>query len=347
MTIYLPDVSGFQAGINLAGAQAVAIKATQGPGYVSPAYGSQAASAASHGVFQLAYHFIEHGGGAAQADHFYATAGKTPGMVDCEPTFDTHGNYVSIPTITDVCTYVDRLRARGGIIWWVYLPHWWWEVLGSPDLAPLRQRGLLLWSSAYTGYSDSNHAVGWQDYGGMAPLVWQYSASTPFGGLAEVDFSAFRGSAFAGRQDAASVAACRGEFISLSRTGKAAPAPAPTILPPVRDLLVTGVGPSSVRLQWDSPQGPSPFGVGTYQVTIRHADGPSKDQDLPSYARTGITKTPNPVSLLFGSLPAKTKLYGLVRAVATTGGNASEWERADFTTTAAKAPMAKVPDDEE
>lgn len=347
MTIYLPDVSAFQAGVNLAGAQAVAIKATQGTGYISPTYGNQAANAASHAVPDLAYHFIEHASGAAQADHFFATAGKTPAMVDCEPTFDSHGNYVSMPTIADVCAFVDRLRARGGIIWWVYLPHWWWEVLGSPDLAPLRERGLLLWSSAYTSYSDSSSAVGWQGYGGMVPLVWQYSESTPFGGLAEVDFSAFRGSAFAGKQDPASVAACRAEFLSLSRTGKAAPAPPPTILPPVRALVVTAIGPSSVRLQWDSPDGPSPFAVGTYQVTIRYADGPKAGQDLPSYGRPGISKAPNPINLLFGSLPAKTRLYGLVRAVATTGGNASEWTRVDFTTTAAKVVAGNVIHDEE
>jgi GH25 family lysozyme M1 (1,4-beta-N-acetylmuramidase) len=343
VTIYLPDVSAFQSGVNLAGAQAVAIKATQGTTYISPAYGSQAASADAHSVFRLAYHFLEHGNGGGEADHFFGTAGKTPAMVDCEPTFDSHGNLVTKPTVADVCAFVDRLRARGGIVYWVYLPRWWWEALGSPDLAPLRQRGLLIWSSAYTTYSDSSSAVGWQGYGGMVPLVWQYSESTPFGGLGAVDFSAFRGSSFAGKQDPASVAACRAEFISLSRTGKAAPAPAPTILPPVQALVVTAIGPSSVRLQWDNP-GPSPFAVGTYQVTIRYADGPQAGQDLPSYGRTGIPKAPNPVNLLFGSLPAKTRLRGLVRAVATTGKNGSEWAQVEFTTTAAKVVAGEVLD---
>lgn len=345
MTIYFPDMSAYQQGISLAGAQAAGIKCTQGLTYASPAYAQQAAAADKAGVFRLAYHFLEHAQGAGQADYFYAHAGKTPAMVDCEPTFDSAGNYASRPTITDVCAFVDRLRGRGGVIWWVYLPHWWWQELGSPDLAPLRSRGLMLWSSVYSTYSDSNAAAGWQEYGGMTPLVWQYSETTPFGGIAEVDFNGFRGSKYAGKQDKASVTACRAEFVSLSKTGKAAPVPAPTVLPPVRDLTVTDVGPSSVRLQWDSPAGPSPFATGWYRMTIRYATGAKADQDLPSYGRPHVPKTANPQNVLFGSLPVKTRLYALVGAVATTGANGSEWERVDFTTTAAKAIPAEVPDE--
>ena len=347
MTIYFPDVSAYQKGISLAGAQAVAVKCTQGLSYFSPTYAAQCSEADKHSVFRLAYHFLEHGSGAGQADAFYSRAGKTPGMVDCEPAFGSAGQMTSEPTIADVCAFVDRLRSRGGTVWWVYLPHWWWQELGSPDLKALRDRGLLLWSSVYTTYSDSNAAAGWQEYGGMTPMAWQYSETTSFGGISAVDFNGFRGSKFAGKQDAASVTACRAEFVSLSRTGKAAPVAPPKVLPPVQHLTVTAVGPTSVRLQWDAPAGPSPFAVGKYGMTIRYADGPHKDLDLPTYPRPDVDKAPNPVNYLFGSLPSKTKLYAWVRAVATTGANGSEWSRVDFTTTAAKAKTAAAVEDDE
>jgi GH25 family lysozyme M1 (1,4-beta-N-acetylmuramidase) len=346
LTIYLPDVSVYQAGINLAGAQAVAIKCTQGTNYYSPAYVAQAANADNHGVFRLGYHFMAHGSGSAQADLFYGHAGKTPAMADCEPTYGSAGEIVSAPTISDVCTFVDRLRARGGIIWWVYLPRWWWQQLGEPSLEPLIERGLLLWSSDYTDYSDSNAAAGWQDYGGMAVHVWQYSETTPFGGISEVDSNAFRGSKYAGKQDRASNAACRAEFIELSRTGHATPAPAPTILPPVRELVATAIGPTSVRLQWDSPAGPSPFAVGAYDMTIRYRSGKQINKDVPSYPRM-VAKGANPENELFGSLPPATELYGLVRAEDPKGAHASEWARVNFNTTKAKVILAEVLTDEE
>jgi len=213
VTIYYPDISSYQAGINLKGALAVAVKATEGTGYLNPDYARAKSNAAVNGTFFFAYHFLRQGSAAAQASWSYSKVGKTPLMLDVEVTG------TSTPTLADATAFVDAYRRLGGIVYLVYLPRWYWQAnLGSPSLAPLSTRGLLLVSSSYSSYTDAGSGIGWQPYGGMTPIVWQYTDALVFNGIA-VDFNAFRGSKYAGKQDPASVAAALAEFRSLVRTG--------------------------------------------------------------------------------------------------------------------------------
>ena len=52
-TLFFPDVSAFQAGISLAGAPAVAIKATEGAGWTSPDYAPAVGRARMAGAFAI------------------------------------------------------------------------------------------------------------------------------------------------------------------------------------------------------------------------------------------------------------------------------------------------------
>lgn len=346
MTIYVPDISSYQGSIRLAGALAVAIKSTEGTGYANPYYPAQAAEAQRSKSFQLAYHFLHQSSTEAQAVYAHSRAGSTPMMIDAEPTTGADGKpnlrsavsehpelrsgavMASAPAISDICSFTDEYRSHGGTVWWVYLPRWYYQQLGSPSLKPLTDRGLMLWSSDYGGpYTDAGSGRGWQPYGGVTPQLWQYTASMTFGGEANVDFSAFRGS-YAGKQDAGSVAACLAEFEALSRLGRVPPPPG--VLPPVRDLTVKSVGVTSVKLSWNSPQGPSPWGVGWYQVTVRRAG-----EDLPGYPRM-IDKGTNPEVHQFGSLPLQhlkqgEQLTGMVRAVDKPAkAHMSEWRTVKF-----------------
>jgi len=103
-------------------------------------------------------------------------------------------------------------------------------------------------------------------------------------------------------------------------------APGEWVFGPVRSLQVLAVGPSSVRLSWDSPEVPEPGAVVSYQVTIRK-DG----DDLPSYPRSEV-KGGNPEDFQFGSLPAGTALTAMVRAMGANGSHASAWASVEFTT---------------
>ena len=213
MTIYYPDISSYQAGIDLKGALAVAVKGTEGTSYLNPDYARAKSDAAANGTFFFAYHFLRQGPAAAQAAWSHSQVGKTPLMLDVEVTG------TSTPTLADATAFVDAYRKLGGIVYLVYLPRWYWQAnLGSPSLAPLSTRGLLLVSSSYTSYTDADSGIGWQPYGGMTPIVWQYTDALVFNGI-PVDFNAFRGSKYAGKQDAASIAAALAEFRSLVSTG--------------------------------------------------------------------------------------------------------------------------------
>lgn len=188
MTVtFYPDISNYQAGISLAGAPAVCCKATEGTTYVSPDYARAKADAASHGAYFFAYHFLHAGGASAQADHCHSVTGGLPVMIDAETTGSSN------PTVSDIATFCDRYRALGGKCELVYLPHWYWQRIGSPSLSPLALRGLKLVSSAYPsgGYTGVT-GTGWQPYGGMTPSIWQFSASYYFNGQ-HVDFNAFQG----------------------------------------------------------------------------------------------------------------------------------------------------------
>lgn len=185
MTLFYPDISGYNRGVSTKGAPAVCAKATEGDYYISPDYERAKADAAKNGVFFFAYHFLVKGRGAAQADYCFKVVGKTPLMLDVETSLNG-----SMPGPNDVLDFMLEFTKLGGVVHLVYLPHWYWRDLGSPDLTPLKTNGLHLVSSDYTAYSDTG--PGWDGYGGIAPDIWQYTSSQPFNGY-NLDFNAFRG----------------------------------------------------------------------------------------------------------------------------------------------------------
>ncbi|MGH9565964.1 MAG: GH25 family lysozyme, partial [Candidatus Angelobacter sp.] len=185
MTIFYPDVSNYQAGLTIQPSTvAVCAKASEGTTYYDTAYVNFAFQAAAQGSFFFAYHFLHHSNVDAQAGFCHAITGSTPIMIDCESPSDN-------PTVADCVEFAQGIRARGGVCTLVYLPHWYWQGnLGSPDLTPFAQAGLSLVSSDYTTYSDTG--PGWNPYGGLTPVIWQYTDSFPYGGQS-VDFNAYRG----------------------------------------------------------------------------------------------------------------------------------------------------------
>lgn len=187
MTIFYPDISGYQRDIDLSGVPACCAKATEGTGFTSAYYERQKARAERDGVFFHAYHFLHHGDPVAQARHAHSVAGKVPLMVDIEP------EGASKPVLPDATGFIDAYRAEGGTTHLAYLPHWYWLQLGAPDLKPLRDRDMHLVSSAYpAGGYGGDHGSGWSAYGGMDVAIWQYTSTQGFHGQ-RVDFNAFRG----------------------------------------------------------------------------------------------------------------------------------------------------------
>jgi hypothetical protein len=181
MTIFFPDVSHYQAGLSLAGATAVIAKATEGTSFTDASYLNFRNQAAQRGIPFTGYHWVDSGDLQRQAEHAHSVLGATPTMWDAEAAGAT------VPRLVDL---TNRYRGLGGNPRLVYLPHWFWQQLGSPDLRPLASAGLSLVSSNYAGYSDTG--PGWAPYGGMAPRIWQYTDSQLFNGY-RVDFNAYKG----------------------------------------------------------------------------------------------------------------------------------------------------------
>src|SRR5260221_14333901 len=104
-------------------------------------------------------------------------------MLDVEPA----GSFS--PSLSQVIGYVDAAHAAGLSLRLIYLPRWYWQQIGSPDLAPLASRGLALVSSAYPGGSGTaqqlypgDSAAGWQPYGGVTPRLYHDTNHAADGG---------------------------------------------------------------------------------------------------------------------------------------------------------------------
>lgn len=201
MTLLGPDISSFQAGLDLTkltDASYVLIKATEGDSYVNPYYKGWIKQAAQLGKPTAWYHFLSSDASpAAQAAHAKAVVGTSlPGMLDVEPTT------ASVPTWVMLLETCRAMIAEGLRLRMVYLPKWFWQQLGSPDLTELSTLGIVLVSSNYPGGSGSataqynagggDHGPGWAPYGGVVPTFWQFTDSAKAGGQL-VDYSAFRG----------------------------------------------------------------------------------------------------------------------------------------------------------
>jgi GH25 family lysozyme M1 (1,4-beta-N-acetylmuramidase) len=205
--LFYPDISSVQGAIDLSGVHAVCIKHTEGTYYVNPDYDAQVARAESANAFVFAYHFLTDEDPAAQAQYCFDHVGsKVAVMADVETQTQTG----SKPTLEQNVEFIQAFRKLGGIIHVNYLPQWYWSsVWGSPDLAALKDLGMVLVSSNYTSVAT---AAGWAPYGGWTPTIWQYSDDTPLNG-AHVDFNVFLGS---GTTDVATLVE---EFTSVVTTG--------------------------------------------------------------------------------------------------------------------------------
>ena len=200
VTVFGPDLSSYQHGLDLSrlsDATFVIAKTTEGTYYTDADYQGWRRQAASLGRLFCWYHFLSDENASSQVSHTAANVGAAalPGMLDVESAGS------SAPNLAQVIAYVDAAHAAGLNLRLVYLPHWYWQQIGSPDLSPLVARGLSLVSSSYPGGAGNpaqlypgDGAAGWQSYGGMTPLLYQYTNQGSDGGMA-LDYNAFRGNA--------------------------------------------------------------------------------------------------------------------------------------------------------
>jgi GH25 family lysozyme M1 (1,4-beta-N-acetylmuramidase) len=169
----------FQAGLNIEQVRAegfdfLAAKVSQG----TTTYDSMdwLRRAKACGLLAMGYHFLEPGNETAQARVFAGQlrAAGVPGMLDAEyplPSGDTL-------SMTGIRGFLTACQSLGVSVPLIYLPRWYWQRMGSPDLTGLPR----VWASSYvagTGYAATLvEAVTprfWAPYGGLPVSVLQFT----------------------------------------------------------------------------------------------------------------------------------------------------------------------------
>lgn len=169
------------------------LKATEGSSFVDGQFGRNLNEARAAGLLTAAYHYQRgDSSAAAQVDHIRRVI-----PVDVPVILDVENNGGHSNLSRDI---IHRLTAAGYHSPLLYLPQWYWQQIGSPDL-----RGLPpLWYSRYAnnegGYASEIYernadwyAQHWGGYGGLPVAVLQFTSSATVAGQAPVDANAFRG----------------------------------------------------------------------------------------------------------------------------------------------------------
>jgi hypothetical protein len=141
------------------------------------------------GLLCLGYHYLRFGNEGAQARLFaeqLRNAG-VPGMLDVEE---------GAGGITSIQKFISACRRHGAHVPLMYLPRWYWQKIGSPDLHGLPS----LWASRYvtgdTGPASAMYArhnpAGWTSYGGLPVEVLQFTDKARVAGR-NIDANHYRG----------------------------------------------------------------------------------------------------------------------------------------------------------
>lgn len=205
-------------------------------------------------------------------------------MIDVEP-FQELTNRGIAPKFSHVQAFCTRWDAvTGGYPLAVYLPHWYWEQIGSPNLSGIK--GVLVSSNYPVTATDlftnlyrrdgGDSGPGWSSYGGKSPALWQFcsSASVP-GVVGACDVNAFKGTAE--------------QFIALVTTGHATiPSPPPQTGDPVMAQLPEirqGATGYNVKVAQ------SALNIGGYGLVVDGAFGPKTNAATESFQTThGLIK---------------------------------------------------------
>lgn len=192
----MADIASYQQGLIpselVPDCVALEIKCTQGINYVNPYYSRWLSDTKKTPLIPLAYHWIDGTPPTQQAAYLKSN------MVDVSLSVMLDSEKAG--SFQQVLSTVDALVSLGCKPKIIYLPHSAWVAMGSPDLSPLNDRHLGLVNAEYpTSQSGSpqqlypgDNAPGWQAYGGVTPLFYQFTSTALEGGQ-KIDINAYKG----------------------------------------------------------------------------------------------------------------------------------------------------------
>ena len=172
------DIASYQAGIDLSevhseGFAFAYVKATQGTNYVNPEYAKWEANPG--GLHEIPYHYASTEDPDSQLNHLRTVVGPSP--TECMLDEETGG----ATSLEELGAHVAAAKFTKFSSVDMYLPHWRWLEIGSPDLSKLGIRYLIAsdYPSNMPGYASSlypgNNFAGWNEYGGRKPDILQFT----------------------------------------------------------------------------------------------------------------------------------------------------------------------------
>lgn len=261
MILYGPDLHPqYQAGIDIEqiaaeGCGFLACKVSEGTNVYDSLDWLRRGQAA--GMIALGYHYLRPGDETAQAATFagqLARAGHVPGMLDAEAlAADGSTPTLTVESIRRFLAECARLGARVPLI---YLPRWYWQRMGSPDLTGFP----MLWASSYVaggGHPGDLYAAVtpryWAAYGGLPVAVLQFTDCAQIAGR-EIDCSAYLGTREQFASLVSATSASKGDGMGLI----------PFVLPPGKDTLAiecpVGKASAITAAAWISAMSKGPVG---------------------------------------------------------------------------------------
>lgn len=197
MTLYGVDTSNnnfssnaacanFMAALPGEGFAWVEAKVSEGNYYRDPYWPVTKKACAAAGIACIGYHYVTTNDPASQAQTWLANGGGQFAMLDFEANSGDIANFWAV---------LNAFNAVGVIVALSYIPHWYWQQIGSPSLAGVP--GLV--ASDYVGGSGYASALypgdgsgNWFSYGGATPAILQFTDAAQVAGIS-VDANAFQG----------------------------------------------------------------------------------------------------------------------------------------------------------
>ncbi|WP_238600900.1 glycoside hydrolase family 25 protein [Mycobacterium celatum] len=193
MTIFGPDISNNNGIVDLDEVKAegfyfVFAKVSEGATFRDAFWPHTRDWAREIGLILAGYHYVRTSNPALQADNFVSQLGDSsiPAMLDFEANSGGIANFWAV---------LGAIEARGVHVALSYIPRWYWQQIGSPDISGVP--GLIASSFVSgTGFASAlypgDHSAFWAPYGGRQPDLLQFTNQALIAGQ-RLDANAFRG----------------------------------------------------------------------------------------------------------------------------------------------------------
>ena len=188
------EVTDFLSQLRGEGISGVVHKVSQGSDFADGYWQECRSWCEANNMSWLGYHYADTSDPATQVNAFIANNGGPNVMIDLEAGSGGAGDFWSL---------VNDFNQLGVNVSLAYIPKWYWENIGRPDLYLLGANQISLVSSNYPctdndipsnlyDISGGDQGPGWDVYGRCAPMAWQFTQWANIAGLT-VDCNAYKG----------------------------------------------------------------------------------------------------------------------------------------------------------